>query len=83
MQRSTIAIIADVALVEAAGFSRAKASFAPTDRVTAESDSQRLIRSAELSCDYKKNNKSGALVLAAGISSCSLLFCEKLPFPYA
>lgn len=60
MQRSTIAIIADVALVETqrkrsvCRVLKRSNSFAPADRVTAESDYQRLTCSAELSCDYKK-----------------------------
>ena len=79
MQRSTIAIIADVALVEtqtkggrSAAVLTCNISFAPTDRVTAESDSQRLARSAELSCDYK--NKDSTLCQRPEFRSCSLLF---------
>jgi hypothetical protein len=79
MQGSTIAIIADVALVETRRravdlpSSQCSNSFAPTDRVTAEFDSHRLAQTAKLSCDYK-NKKRQHSVSAAGISSCSLLF---------
>jgi len=57
------------------------ASFAPADRVTAESNFQRLTRSVEFSCDYN-NKKDDTSVSAAGLSSRSLLFCEK-PVPRA
>jgi hypothetical protein len=53
-------------------------SFAPTGRVTAEFDSQRLARTAR-SCDYK-NKKRQHAVSAAGIPGFSLLFVKSCLF---
>jgi hypothetical protein len=72
MQGSTIAIIADVALVEtqrrALGLlsSHVQHFLLPTDRVTAEFDSHRLAQTAR-SCDYK-NKKGQHSVSEAGFS---------------
>jgi hypothetical protein len=82
MQRSTIAILADVLGADATKGGRSAASqynisFAPTDCVTAKSDSQRLARSAELSYGYKNKERwryvSGrnfALFAAFFVKSC-------------